>query len=220
VRAQTTLPALGVALVLLTAVTGLALAMGDAAITGADRSPDERRTAAAVADALVAADSPVTVRANVLGQSKLETFDRRDLVTTAPPASEYAVRVGLDGTELASHGTVDSGTTIRRVVLLETETRETLEPQGTSVTLPRRTDRAEIRIDPPSGTSVWTVTAGERVVLHDESGLDGTYTVTLDPYETTRLGFQSAGGLEDGNITVSYDATQSTKATVAVTVDA
>jgi len=219
VRAQTTLPALGVALVLLTAVTGLALAMGDAAISDADRTPDERRTAAAVADALVAAGSPVSARENVLDRSRLNSFDGAALTATAPPADEHATRVTLDGAVVASDGAVDGGTTIRRLVLVETMTRETVEPSETSVTLPRRTPQATIRLDPPNGSAVWTVTAGDRVVLHDDSGLHGTFTVALDPHETTQLRFQSAGGFTKGNITVSYDAPRTTKATLAVTVD-
>ncbi|GGO01481.1 MULTISPECIES: DUF7263 family protein [Haloarcula] len=219
-RAQTTLPAVGIALVLLTVVTALGLAMADSAITSADRTPDERRVAAATADLLVDADGPLTDRANVLSQSRVASFDAAALRRTAPPASEYAVAVELDGTRLAATGDTVDGTTIRRLVLVERRTRATVEPNGTSVTLPRRAENATVTITPPPGTSVWTVRANDRVLLHNGSGLRGTFAVDLPTYETTQLQFQTAGQLPDGSVRITYDAPRTTKATLAVTVDA
>jgi hypothetical protein len=222
-RAQTSLPALGVALVLLTVVTGLSVAMADAAITGAERTPDERRVAAAIADRLVAADGPLAARSNVLNRSRVRAFDRSDLERTAPPAAEYAVTVELAGDVIASSGAVRGGTRISRLVLVETREPRTLRPDLTTtdaVTLPRRSAHATVTIDPPPGTTVWTVRANDRVVLHDRGGLDGSYGVPLVPYETTALRFQRAGRLEPGNVTIDYDAPRSTKETLVVTVDA
>ncbi|MBV0901363.1 DUF7263 family protein [Haloarcula salina] len=222
-RGQTSLPALGVALVLLTIVTGLGVAMADTAIAGADRTPNERRVAAAVADRLVAADGPLTVRENVLNRSRVDAFDRAALERTAPAASEYAVTVSLGGTELARSGTPRGGTRISRVVLVESSERRTLAPDrssGGAVTLPRRSANATVTVDPPPGTTVWAVRANDRTVLYNRSGLNGTFDVSLNPYETTRLRFQHAGPLSPGNATVGYDATRATKATLVVTVDA
>lgn len=222
-RAQTTLPALGVALVLLTVVTGLSLSMADAAIARADREPDERRLAAAVADRLVAADGPLAVRENVLNRTRLDSFNETTLERTVGPTGEYAVSVDLSGSAIARTGTSEGGTRLRRVVLVETRERRTISPNvtaGTGTTLPRRTAEATVTIDPPNGTTVWTVRANDRVVLHDRGGLSGSFEVVLNPYETTRLRFQRAGRLRPGNVTVRYATARSTKGTLEVTVDA
>ena len=222
-RAQTSLPALGIALVLLTVVTGLGVAMADTAIAGADRAPDERRVAAAIADRLVAADGPLAARSNVLNKSRVDGFDRSALKRSAPPASEYAVSVELADEEIASSGTVHSGTRISRLVVVESLETRTLTPDlatTAAVTLPRRSAQATVTIDPPAGTTVWTVRANDRVVLHNRSGLNGSYEIPLVPYETTELRFQRAGRLEPGNVTIGYDAPRSTKEILVVTVDA
>ncbi|MBV0923880.1 hypothetical protein KTS45_06655 [Halomicroarcula limicola] len=219
VRAQSTLPAVAVALVLLTVVTALGLGMADAAIAGADRTPDERRTAAATAALLVDADGPLADRANVLNRSRVAAFDEAALRAAVPPAREYAVSVELAGESLARSGDPVGGTTIRRLVLVERSGRETLSPDGSTVTLPRRTDGATVTIAPTGGATVRTVRAGDRVLLHNDSGLRGTFAVELVPYEPTRLRFETVGALSDGDVTVTYDAPQATKATLVVTVD-
>lgn len=221
-RAQTSLPALGIALVLLTVVTGLGVAMADTAIAGADRTPDERRAAAAIADRLVSADGPLAARSNVLNRSRVDDFDQSALERSAPPATEYAVSVEVAGTEIASSGAVHSGTRITRLVVVEARESRMLTPDLTTdtVTLPRRSAQATVTINPPAGTTVWTVRANDRVVLHNRSGLDGSYEVPLIPYETTELRFQRAGPIQPGNVTIGYDAPRSTKESLVVTVDA
>jgi len=219
-RGQTTLPAVGLALVLLTAVTALSIAMADAAITGADRTPDERRAAAAIADRLVAADGPLGDRANVLNESETTTFNGTELGRVAPPAEEYAVDVTLDGERIARSGDPASGTTIRRLVLLERPRAETLEPDGSTATIPRRAGEATVTISPADGTTIRTVRANDRVVLHNESGLSGTFQIALVPGETTRLRFQTFGVLPPDAIRIVYDAPRTIKATLSVTVDA
>lgn len=217
-RAQTTLPAVAVALVLLTVVTAVGLFMADSAITGADRTPDERRVAASTAAHLVAANGPVSVRANVLNGSALAAFDAAALGNLTGPS--YAAEVRVDGATIAATDDATGGTTIRRLVLVETTSAERLEPDGTSVTLPRRASNVTITLTPPDGTTVSTVRANDRVVLYNESGLDGSFEVQVSRYETTELRFQTAGGLTDGAVEVTYDAPTTTKATLAVTVDA
>jgi hypothetical protein len=207
-----------VALVLLTVVTAVGLFMADSAITGADRTPDERRVAAATAAQLVAADGPVSARANVLNGSALATFDAAALGNLT--GSSYAAEVRVDGTPIAVTDDATGGTTIRRLVLVETTSTERLEPDGTSVTLPRRASGVTIILTPPDGTTVSTVRVNDQVVLHNESGLDGTFEIQVPPYQTTELRFQAAGGLPDGAVEITYDAPTTTKATLAVTVDA
>jgi hypothetical protein len=115
-QAQTTLPAVAVALVLLTGVTALGLAMADTAIVGADRTPDERRVAAGTADRLVAADGPLGTRSNVVNESRVDTFDSTTLAEVAPATEEYATEVRLGGDTIAASGDPSGGTTIRRLV--------------------------------------------------------------------------------------------------------
>ncbi|MFC7019927.1 MULTISPECIES: DUF7263 family protein [Haloarcula] len=222
-RAQTTLPALALALVVLTVLTGLSLGMADAAIAGGDRAPDERRAATALADHLVAPDGPLAVRENVLARSQVRSFDAGDLPPVATADDDYDVSVTLDGRPIARRGTPQDGTTVRRIVLLERRTRATLTPDlgdTPAVTLPRRTGAATVTVAPPNGTTVWTVRADDRVVLHDAGGLEGRFEVSLVPYETTTLRFRFAGPLDAGDVTVAYDAARTTKATLAVSVDA
>jgi len=175
-RAQATLPAVAVALVVLTVVTALGLFVADSAIAGADRTPEERRVAAATAARLVAADGPVSARANVLNESAVATFDAAALRNLT--VSEYATAVRLNSTTVAATA------------------------------------------DATGGTTVSTVRANDRVVLHNGSGLEGTFTVDVSPYETTEIRLQAAGTLPDGAVTVEYDAPTTSKATLAVTVDA
>jgi len=219
-RGQTTLPAVAIALVLLTAVTTVAVAMADSAITRADRTPEERRVAAAIADRLVAADGPLGERANVLNSSRVAAFDGSRLESVAPAAADRAVDVRLDGERIASSGDPDRGTTIRRIVLRNRASGGTLEPDGRRVTVPRRATATTITITPSDGTTVWTVRANDRVVLHNDSGLRGTFEVSLSRYETTTLQFQTAGSLSGDDVAIDYQVPRTTKATLSVTVDA
>ncbi|WP_324756640.1 DUF7263 family protein [Haloarcula sp. GH36] len=222
-RAQTALPSLAVALVLLTVVTGLALAVADGTLARHDRTADERRLAVTTADRLVSPAGPLAARANVLNATRVSTFDREQLVRTVPPARNTTVAVSLNGSRLASTGTTSGGTTVRRIVLVERRETRTVTPNVTgsgSVTLPRRTDSATITVSTPPGTELWTVRADERVVLHNRSGLNGTFTVSLVPYETTELRFEGAGVVPAGSVTVKYAPPRTTKATLVVTVDA
>lgn len=219
-RGQTTLPAVAIALVLLTAVTTVSVAMADSAISGADRTPGERRVAAAVADRLVAADGPLADRANVLNASRVASFDGARLRGVAPATDDYDTSVQLDGTTVARTGDATEGTTMRRIVLRERTTTGRLEPDGASVTIPRRATTATISLTPSNGTTVWTVRANDRVVLHDDASLDGTFEVALSPYETTTLRFQTAGTLSGDAVDIEYEVPRTRKATLAVTVDA
>lgn len=222
-RAQTSLQALGVALVLVAALAGLGLTMAEGAIEGAQRTPAERRAAAAIADHLVEPASPLTARANVLNRSKVRSFDAAALERAVPAAAEHDVRVSLAGEPVAATGSVGGGPTINRLVLVETPGTQTLRPPfegATEVTLPRRTDSVTLTIDPPNGTTVSTVTSNARVLLHSDTGLDGRFTVDTVPYETTTLRFRYAGTLSAGDITIRYRAPQTTKARLTVTADA
>lgn len=221
-RGQTGLPALAVALLVLTMVTGIGLAMGDSAIRSADREPADRRVAVSLAAGLVAPESPLTERANVVNGSELSTFDERRLRSAFPVTDDTPVTVELDGEPVADTGETGDGTTIRRLVIVEERSSETIEPAlgwRRTVTLPHRGYRATLTLTPPAGTNVTTVRANDRVVLHDESGLSGSYEISLSRFETTTLRFSADGPLPRGSVEIEYGAIRSRKATLAVTAD-
>lgn len=218
-RAQTTLPAVAVALVLLTLVTALALGLADSTIAGAERTPDERRVAAATAERLVAPDGPIAGRANVLNDSRVDAFDGATLRSETPATAGYAVDVTLDGDTVATTGDAEGGTTIRRLVLVERTDRRTIDPQRRRVTLPRRATSATVTFS-PSATGVRTMRVNEGVRLHNDSGLRGTFSVELTPYRTTRIEFQTPGAVTSGDIRIAYETPRTTKRTLSVTVDA
>jgi hypothetical protein len=211
-RGQANLPTLAIALLVVTTVAGLSVTVADSALGAAERDATERATAVAVADRLVAADSPLTDRRNVLNASRL---DAASTEAVAPP--ETAIRITLDDDTIYERGDPSGGPTIRRLVAVAEPQAVTIEPPlsfGT-VTLPRRSPRATIDIDP--GTGIETVRANDRVVLYDPSGIDGEHEVTLSRYETTTLSFD--GDPREGDVAVTYYPRRTTKAHLEVTVD-
>ena len=219
-RGQTNLVVLGVALVLVTTVAGVSLAVADGALAGADRAPLDRRAAVSVADRLVAADTPLTTRGNVLNRSSARSLTASEVDRLAPSARGRPLRVRLDDRTLVERGDPTEGVTIRRVVLVSNRTAERRSvalADAEGVTLPRRTPRATIRIAPNATTTVETVRANGRVVLHNRSGLSGTYAVTTSRFETTRFTFV-AGEDPGGTVTVGYYPARTTKAVLEVTV--
>lgn len=222
-RAQTELPALAVALVLLTTVFLFGLGAADAALSSAERPAIERQAAVGLSDQLTAASSPVAVRANVLDPDAISSLGTGDLETTYGLSATHDARVALDGETVAETGNPSSGTTIDRLVLLEERSERTLVPDfedSRAVTLPRRTPNATLRIDPPPGTVVRSVRANDRIVLWNESGLVGEFTVSLSRFETKRLSFESAGLLSEGDVEITYYPAETRKATLSVSVDA
>jgi hypothetical protein len=218
-RAQANLPALAVALVLLTSTVGLGVALADAAFAGADRDPADRRMADALSDRLVAAESTTTRRANVLTERTL-SLSPTALDREFPVARGHAVRLEVGDTTVLERGDPTGGATVRRVVLVAHPQSMTIVPSldRNATTIPRRTGRVTLTITPVDAT-VETVRANGRVVLHDPSGLNGTYTVPVSRFETVRLGFETDRSLEPGSVELTYYPTRTTKATLAVTVD-
>ncbi|MFC4358646.1 hypothetical protein ACFO0N_11915 [Halobium salinum] len=219
-RAQTNLVALVVALVTLASTTGVALALADGALDGADREPLERRAAGTLAERLVAADAPTTDRPNVLNRSRLRSLTAADLDALAPAVRNRSVRVRLGDRTLVSRGDPTAGATTRRFVLVAERrpTTRTLDRRvHDALTLPRRTPRVRLAVDSGPNTTVRTVRANGRVVLHNPSGLDGATTVDLSRYETTTLAVETRG---ETNATVEITSfpAETTKATLVVSV--
>lgn len=219
-RGQANLIALGAALLALTTAAGLGLALADAALAGADRQPLDRAAAESASDRLVAADAPTTRRANVLDEPAIENLTVARLERMAPAVEGRAVRVRLGEKQLLGRNTPTDGVTVRRVVLVAEETSATRSvdlDESATTTLPRRTERIQLSIDPGDNATVVTVRADDRVVLHDPDGLAGNVTVPASRYETTTLTFEMRGDSE-GHVTVTYYPTQTSKAVLEVSV--
>lgn len=220
-RAQANLPALAAALLLVTATTGVGLTLADGAFREATRQPTERGTAVALAERLVASDSPLTTRANVLDATRLEALDTATLRAAFPVAEDRRVRLGLDGRTIVSTNPA-GGTTIHRVVLVERRQERRLDPElrtEPSVTLPRRTSRVRLALTPPAATTIETVRVNGRVALHDPAGLRGAFEIPTSRYETTTLRFEASGPLPPGSVGVVFYPAETTKAVLGVTVD-
>jgi len=221
-RAQTGLPALAIALLVLTVLTGLGLAVADGALTSAERNADERRVATSLADRLVAAESPLTERANVLNATRLNRLDASGVERSFPVADGRNFRLRVNGSTVATTGGVGGGATFRRLVVVERQQTRTLQPDLGStraITLPRRTTKATVDVSPPPNTTVTTVRANDRVLLRNTSGLAGQFEVALSRFETTRFRFESTGSLPAGSVTITYAAPETTKTSLVVTVD-
>jgi len=217
------LPALAVALVVLTTVTAMSLGMADRAFVGAERDAESRRVAVALSERLVRPDGPVTVRPNVLDGAALDRLDADRLRTLFPVVAGHGVRVTVGDETIGERGDVDDGTTIRRVVLVERRQAVTLTPRldaTPAFTLPRRTRTVDLAIQPPDGTTVSEVRADGRVVLRNASGLAGNFSVDVSRYETIELALDAEGPLPTGSVAVTYHPAATRKAILAVTVDA
>lgn len=222
-RAQTNLVALVLALVLLTGATVVGVTFADAALSDADRDPLDRHAATAVADRLVAADAPTTVRANALAADAVGDLNASRVETLAPPAEGAAFRIALDGEPVVERGPAGSGVTVRRSVVVVSRTdpiqRSINVSRGSTVRIPRGVDLATVVVDPGSNSTIRTVRAGGRVVLYDGAGLDTNATVHLSRYEptTVRIGAETNA---TGRVTVTYRRPITEARTLTVTVDA
>lgn len=217
-RAQSNLLSVAIAVVLLVVTTGLAVAVADDALVRADRDPVARHAAAATADRLVANASPTTRRPNVLRGARVRNLTATDVDARSPPARGRALSVRLDDRTLVARGS-PAGPTVRRHVRVARTERvtATYEANGTRVTVPAGVDRVALRVRSGPNTTLPTVRADDRVVLHDPNGLAGRSTVRLSPRGPTTLRAPT-----DGNATVrvAYDRVRTWPATLEVRVGA
>lgn len=220
-RGQANLLALVAALVLLTTAAVGSVALADRALGDADRNPGARHAAEAVSARLVAADANHTRRANVANGTAIRALNASELDRLAPPVRGRAVRVRLGNETIVERGDPD-GPTVRRLVRVERYERRSVSvdfSRRASVSLPDRVRRVGIDASTRGNTTLSTVRANDRVVLHDESGLEGEYVVSVPPVAPPRLSFAVEGG-RDGRATVRWAETNATTERLAVTVDA
>lgn len=222
-RGQANLLALVAALFALTTAMVVGVVVADSSLAGAARDSDERHAAMAVADRLVAADSPLTNRTNVVDGSAIDGVTAAQLRRRYPALDDRAVRVTLDAEVVASAGRPAGGTTVRRVVLVERTQTVTIQPRFSGpnrVVLPRRTERIELTVDSPANVSISAVRANGRTVLYSpDDGLDGTYEVGVSRRETVELRFDANASLSRGDVTVRLYPRRTNKSTLGVTVD-
>lgn len=222
-RAQTELPAVGIALVLLTSVLVLGIGAADSALSSAERPALEQQAAVGLSEQLTAPGANVTRRANTLDPAALANLTVAGLHTQYGANPDHEIRVRLDGETLVQSGDPTGGTTIERLVIVEHRTTNTLVPElddNRTVTLPQRAVAPTVEIDPPSNTTVQRVRADDRVVLQNSSGIDGVYPLSLSPYETEQLRFDALGPLPVGSVEITHDRIETEKRTLEVTVDA
>lgn len=221
-RAQTNLVALTLALVFVTGATVVGVAVADGALAEADRDPLDRHAANAVADRLVAADSPTTVRANALNASVVDELNASRVETLAPPAEDAAFRVALDGETVVDRGSSRGGATVRRSVVVVSRSAPIQKAinvsRDSTVRVPRGVRRAAVAVDTGPNTTIRTVRASGRVVLYDGAGLDTNTTVHLSRYEPTAVRIDP-GSNATGRVAVTYRRPLVETRTLTVTVD-
>jgi hypothetical protein len=222
VRAQTNLVALVLALALVTGATVVGVAVADAALADADRDPLDRHAATSVADRLVAAASPTTVRANALNASAIDALNASRVETLAPPAEGADLRIALDGEPVVERGAPGAGVTVRRSVVVVSRTepvRKTVNvSRSSTVRIPRGVDRATVAVDPGPNATIRTVRAGGRAVLYDGAGLDTNATVHLARHEPTTVRVGAATNAT-GRVELTYRRSTTETRILTVTVD-
>jgi hypothetical protein len=221
-RGQANLFALVVALVLLTTVTTLGVAVADGALADVDRAPGERHAAVAVADRFVASDTSWVVDANVVNGSALDGVTAADVDRVAPVAAGRSLRIALGPDTLIRRGTPASGVTVRRGVLVATWTagRRTANLSlERTIRVPRGVERARLRLDAGTGTVVRSVRVNDRVVLYEQRGIEGSTTVSLSPAAPSTVRFVTATENASGTAVLTYRRRETTGRTLAVTVD-
>lgn len=221
-RGQANLLAVPVALLLVTAAAGIALGVAWGALAEADRQPVQREATAALADGLLSPDGPVAVRRNVLSGQSLAELDAGTLRAAFPGYAGRSIRVSLDGRAIATTGSPDGGTTVRRLVYVEQRGSDRLvpeQPNGTT-TLPAPSPTATVSLRPPNGTSVETLRVEGQVRRHNRSGLTDEYRLDLPDGAAATITVEANGTLPAGSVVIEYRPTATRAATLAVTVGA
>jgi hypothetical protein len=218
-HAQATLASLTIALVALTAVAAVGVVVADDALADADRTPEQRRLAHALADRLVAADAPHTHRANVLSADRIAALNASRVDSLVPAARGRAFAVRLDGRTLAERGSPAGGTTVRRLVLVgDPQPTERTVPLDNAATL-SRTGRLDVSLSPSDNVSVVAVRLNGRLVRHDPEGLDEPMTIRTSRRAEPVVRFETRNGTT-GTATVTSYPIDADAGTLEVTVGA
>lgn len=221
-RGLSTLLSLVAAITVVTITLAGTMVIVEDAFRDTRRGDAERVTAVQASDRLVAAGGPIAVSQNVVASDALDSLSAADLRQLGA-SDRFAMAIAVDGERIAAVGDPGSGHVVRRIALVQSSERVERTPVlvgvDPDVTLPVRTDAIELTIDPPPNTTVTEVRSGDRVVLADGGGLDGSYDVQTSPYRTLSLAFETSGPLDTGDVAIAYESTNTERVILAVTVD-
>ena len=218
-RAQANLISLAVALLLLATAVGVTLTVGTGAFATADVNAGDRAAAAGVADRLVAADGPLTVRENVLDAAETDALNATALRAAVPATRGRAVRVRLGGETIVETGD-PTGATVRRLVLVERRADRTLTVAADRNETVQIGPTASATVTVDHAARVETLTANGRVVAHEDGGLNGTIRLDLRRDRPTALGLNGSIPAAGRTLRVRTHPWQTETAVLEVTVDA
>jgi hypothetical protein len=224
-RAQANLIGFAVAVIVVTTVAVVGVALANDAVADADRRPLATHAAERLADHLVAADAAHTRGPNVLRSRATANLTPAALDAAVPPLRNRSFRVSL-GTETVvvrghpsaavAGGSADRrGARIERAV--ERSTRIDLADRR-AVTLRDHAGPVVVVVDPAPGQSAATLRAGDRIVLHDPDGLAGRYVVSVPQTRPLDLVFVTRGRPVVGGATATVTWTEPTARTASLVV--
>jgi len=233
-RAQANLIGFAVAIVVVTTVTVAGAALANDALVDADRDPATTHAADDLAAYLVAADASHTRGPNVVRSAAVRNLTASDLEAAVPSLRGRSIRVTLGGDVLVERGSPAASGDGRRVrdagferverrVRVERPVQKTERIELSDrreVTLADHTGGVTVAVDSRRGRSVTTVRAGNRVVLHDPSGLAGEYSVAVPDTRPLALAFDADDPYVAGAATVSWRARNASVERLVVTVGA
>lgn len=222
-RGQANLLALAVALIALTGVMVVGLAIADGAFATAESDATERQLGNGVAERLTSPDGPLATRENVLNASAVASFDAAALRSALPGLADRDVAVTLDDEGVAATDADVEGYSIERIVLVErtrpVDVDAAFDGTNRSVTLPRRTDRVDVRVDRSTNATVTSIRIGDRIVRRNASGLTGNVSIATSRYRTATVSIDADGRLAPDEAGLTYYPSRTEKALLEVTVD-
>lgn len=218
-RGQATMVSLAVALLLLVAAAGTALALAHGSLAAAERDAAERNAATDLADRLVSPDAPHVRRRNVLDRDETEKLAVGDVESLSPGIEGRPFRIRIDDRTLLERGDPTGGTTVERLVVSAADDALTYRldlAADDAMTVPRRTEELRFAVESENETTVSTIRVNQRVVLHDPEGLEGNATVAVPWTATLRVTVEATG--PDATVEVTATAETTAKARLEVTV--
>lgn len=210
---------LAVALLLLVAAGGTAIAIAHGSLAAAERDASQRDAATDLTDRLVSPDASHVRRENVLDANETRNLTIAEAESLAPGLGDRPFRVRVDDRTLLRRGDPAGGATVARLVVLATDDTRTYRldlAEDDAVTIPRRTEELRIDVESDEGSSVSTVRVNGRVVLHDPTGLNGTATVPVPWTATLRVTLEATG--TDATVEITATSETTAKARLEVTV--
>jgi hypothetical protein len=225
-RGQANLVGFAVAILVVVTVTVAGVALANDALVDADRTPARTHAAERLAAHLVHGEAAHTRERNVLRAAAADNLTAADLNSAVPPVRGRPIRVAVGGNVVLDRGDPTRGeyARIERRVRVERDVPRSASVDLTEdrrLVLPDHAGQVAIRIETDRVPRVTTVRAGDRVVLHDPTGLDGRYTFRPPATQPLPVSFEVESGLRGrgtATATVSWTATNASVESLEVTV--